>query len=1153
MAGERRGASGALLCVLLLLASSAADAGGPDADRGATGPANDAPSDSVRFVWRAGRAQIEVPVDSDSLRIRLPHSWIDPSSTRLWWSDTLLIRGVDYLLDPRRGSFRLVRARPDSARLGMEYRYFPSPIRPEFRRRVPGRASAEPRTEADAARSLRPVEESDGAVRFDLNGTKTVAVEVGSQRDLALRQSLDLAVDGRIGRDVRVRAVLTDRRSPLESDGGAESARLSDLDRILVEVEGPSARMTLGEIRLQLPISEFSRYDRRLEGARGELTPARFQAFAAAASVPGLYVSREFFGQEGKQGPYDLSAPNDVNRGVIVPGSERVYLDGVLLQRGEAADYRIDDAGATLTFTGRHPITAYSEITVEYQLNRERYRRHTYAGGGGIGPSSDAPAGRVRALLLVEGDDRDRPFVALDRIQREALRAAGDSLTPELDSGITFLGPGRGDYDLVTNDTLGVSFFLYQGVDRGSYRVRFDAVGDGKGDYRDSSTTEGERFYRYVGERRGAYLPGAAVPRPERSMLAVVAAEPALGQKARLRAEAAWSDSDPNTFSSRDDGDNQGGAFFLDGRLGPYATGPAQWTLFSSWREVETRFRPVERLDGAFFAQDWSVEASRLERGSSRRSGGLEAAVGGWTSRGTWEDLDNRIDYRGSRGTVETRGRTGPLEWRGRALRAFTRDARETVARKGERATERIEGSWPGAWAALSAGWTAERDERGTGAARREVAFGEWTTRVGTGSRFTRVDASAGWTRRARRQAEGPISRRLDTGDTGLFDARWTRAGGRHLEGSFALRRLVPHGDGARTQSRLGRIRWVERDGSDRVRQEGRWELGTSLRGGREKEIRRVGDGAGRYDSLGVFVGIGDYEIFYRELGDSTRVNRIDFSLRTEFDAGKGGSELRSGDGPRGWWHRLRSTLRVVHTWSAAAETDRDAGWIGARMLPVLSGRQTLPLADMTMRVDLSAWPDVRRFSPRLRGEERRSGRRLLTNAGESTLARTVALLLRSRPADRWTVEQETEWDHTARDVIVDRVGSARDGWRSVRLRLEQKVLLGRGVAVGLNGSGRLRTRLGAPGDARIYDATPYVVWTPGQRNRLEARGTRTSVSRSGGGSAGRLLETPGWDSRIVGTIRIRQELDLSIWFRDRRPDRAEALRDGRLELRATF
>jgi hypothetical protein len=87
-----------------------------------------------------------------------------------------------------------------------------------------------------------------------------------------------------------------------------------------------------------------------------------------------------------------------------------------------------------------------------------------------------------------------------------------------------------------------------------------------------------------------------------------------------------------------------------------------------------------------------------------------------------------------------------------------------------------------------------------------------------------------------------------------------------------------------------------------------------------------------------------------------------------------------------------------------------------------------------------------------------------------------------------------------------------------------------------------------------VAEATPYAVWTPRLRSRVELRVTRTTVDRQGGvGRPSQLLEVPGWNLRLVATVRLREELDLSAWYRDRHPDRGTRDREGRMELRASF
>jgi hypothetical protein len=1139
-----------------------------------------------RLVWEADHATSMLRVEPDSLRLQLPSGWVRTDSFRLSRGDTLLTRGVDYLLDPRRGTVRLLRAFPAGTELLADYRRFPVPMDPEYSRRPVVRAGEEPPSPTVASSAPAATEPNEEGVHLDISGSKTFSVEVGTRRDLALRQSLDLAVDGRLGRDTRVRAVLTDRRTPLESEG--TSSRLGDLDRVRVEVESPKARMVLGDLRFTAPPSEFLRFDRRLQGAQAEVTPGRLSAFALGATAPGTYLTREFYGREGEQGPYALAPPDSTGAlGGIVPGSERVWLGGVPMRRGESEDYLIDYGEGTLTFTGKHPVTAYSEISVEYQVALDRYRRSVYGGGGewtmgpagnraairaaasgneagegspaeAMGPfASNLEPGRVRLAVVREGDDSSRPLFPLTAAQREALRAAGDAVTPAISSGVRFVGAGRGEYDRVRNDTLAVSFFLWTGPGSGSYLVRFDQVGDGQGDYRDTTGTGGAQFFVYAGRHRGAFLPGIEVPRPSQTTLATLAAAPRLGNRFRLRGEAALSDFDANTFSALNDGDNLGAAWLLEAGAGPFRLGPAAWSVRNGFRQTDTRFRPLDRLDPAFFGRDWNVAAARLAAGNRQRLVEGTVAAGPLKVTATGEDLDNLRDYRGERGTVATGLRFGRISGDAQVIRVRTRDRGAAGSGRGAREVDHISMGWLGATLAASARYAREQNEQDVDVARTGDSFREGSVRLGTGSAAEALRASAEFTRRTRYLLLGPASNELDTGDTGQLEVQWTRAGGRLLAADLAARDLHPR-EGPRQSSRIGRIRWLERAAGDAFLQEGRWELTTAVRGGSDKEVRFIGAGAGRYDSLGTYTGVGDYEVFYRDLGDSARVNRMDFSLHHEYDAGRSAVSSAAG-AALGGWARFRRGLRLVHSWTAGIETRQNAAWFWPRLLPVLAGEREVPFAEVRMTAEASAFPDARWLSPRLRWDRRRSQRALLSNATESGNESTWALRARSRPNDRATVDAEGEYESVTQRTVIRPAGGSEiraglDGWRSVRLRLEPQLRLRASLSSGLEASGRVRERVGVSETARVVEATPYVVWTPRLRSRIELRATRTSVSRRGGeGRPSRLLEVPGWNLRLVATVRLREELDLSAWYRDQRPDEGMPDREGRMELRASF
>ena len=58
-----------------------------------------------------------------------------------------------------------------------------------------------------------------------------------------------------------------------------------------------------------------------------------------------------FTGQEGNQGPYKLRGNNGELYVLVISGSERVFVNGILLTRGENNDYIIDYNAGEVIFT----------------------------------------------------------------------------------------------------------------------------------------------------------------------------------------------------------------------------------------------------------------------------------------------------------------------------------------------------------------------------------------------------------------------------------------------------------------------------------------------------------------------------------------------------------------------------------------------------------------------------------------------------------------------------------------------------------------------------------------------------------------------------------------------------------------------------------
>ncbi|MCP4711111.1 MAG: hypothetical protein GY869_21025, partial [Planctomycetes bacterium] len=182
-----------------------------------------------------------------------------------------------------------------------------------------------------------------------IGGSKTIGIELGSNRDMSLEQSLRVNISGRVSKDVTVIAMLTDENTPIQPEGN--TTELEELDKVLIQVNSPHLRGVLGDFDMVFSGTELSNYQRDLQGVRCDGN-FKWGEFSLAGAVSrGEYHSATFFGQEGKQGPYQLTAKDGSEKLVVLAGTEEIWINGQKMNRGQTGDYTIEYADGEITFT----------------------------------------------------------------------------------------------------------------------------------------------------------------------------------------------------------------------------------------------------------------------------------------------------------------------------------------------------------------------------------------------------------------------------------------------------------------------------------------------------------------------------------------------------------------------------------------------------------------------------------------------------------------------------------------------------------------------------------------------------------------------------------------------------------------------------------
>jgi hypothetical protein len=135
---------------------------------------------------------------------------------------------------------------------------------------------------------------------------------------------------------------------------------LQDFDQVFIKLfeddEQNGWSLIAGDFVLQRPKSHFLTYLKKTKGLSFD-TPfpmaknVNSRVGASVAISKGKFARNVIQGIEGVQGPYRLRGNDTGSIIIVLSGTERVFIDGQLLVRGQENDYVIDYNTAEVTFT----------------------------------------------------------------------------------------------------------------------------------------------------------------------------------------------------------------------------------------------------------------------------------------------------------------------------------------------------------------------------------------------------------------------------------------------------------------------------------------------------------------------------------------------------------------------------------------------------------------------------------------------------------------------------------------------------------------------------------------------------------------------------------------------------------------------------------
>ncbi|MFO7977733.1 MAG: hypothetical protein R6U64_03665 [Bacteroidales bacterium] len=556
--------------------------------------------------------------------------------------DSFTIRGPDglpldsafYNLDPVRARISLrVPEYWKADSLRVRYRVFPVNFsEPYFHKdtsliREPGPGEDVPRI---ALPGRAPSEGLISSSTLQTSGSITRGITLGNRQDVSLNSAMNLQLAGSLSEQIGVAAVISDQDIPFQPDG--TTRQVQDFDKIFIRLTGYGGELTAGDFELNRPSGYFMNFSRQAQGGRlnysagidssqSVLPGGSMQVTAAGAIAKGKYTRNQLTAVEGNQGPYRLTGASNESYIMVLAGSEKVYIDGVLLVRGMDHDYVIDYNMAELTFTPRRMITRNSRIVVEFEYAERNYARSLMFTGVELKNKQAA----FRFNFFSQQDHPGQPlFQELSDENIRRMQQAGDSLHQAYAWNVDSIGFQNDRVMYRLTDSLGVDTVFVHSTDpeRAVYRVGFTYMGEGKGNYRSVNAAANGRVFQWMapvdGMPQGTHDPIIQLITPKKEQLMSMGADFQVAHNTQAGLEFALSNRDRNLFSDLHQSGNTGYALKVHAQNSTAISrwGDGQWLLrLNGNHEVAgSNFSPLERYRAVEFERDWNLEQDQTDK-----------------------------------------------------------------------------------------------------------------------------------------------------------------------------------------------------------------------------------------------------------------------------------------------------------------------------------------------------------------------------------------------------------------------------------------------------------------------------------------------------------------------------------------------------------
>lgn len=567
---------------------------------------------------RSNLRQKKIAVNSDSLR--LDTLSIIPKTLMIPGTDT-----ADYQLDFI-NALLIWKKRPVADSITVTYRVFNYKLNPVAQRMqfdsVKYNVALPPYEFNNELSDMQRGIFNFGSIKAEGSFGRQIAF--GNSQDAVLNSTLNLQLSGMLGDSIEIQAAITDNNIPIQPDGTTQ--QLNEFDQVFLQFKKKNWQLNLGDIDIRQNQSYFLNFYKRLQGISFQTVNKIGKNIESKTLASGSIAKGKFTRNiidntntsnlEGNQGPYRLTGANNEFFFIVLANTERVFLDGQLLQRGEDQDYVINYNTAEVTFTPKRMITKDSRIQIEFEYADRNYLNANFY------VSEELDLNKKLKLRIGAFTNSDAKNSQINQVlspeQKQFLGTVGDSIQRAYypSAVIDTFAAGKILYEKIyyTSPAGLDSFYQYSNNTAVTlYNLSFALVGQGNGNYIPDFNGANGKVYKFVepvnGVKQGSYEAASLLVTPKQQQLVNLGVDYAITANTSLKTEFAMSKYDPNTFSKVNNGDDQGYAakVQLNNIHMLRAATKLQLTTALDYEYVQNRFKPLERLRSVEFSRDWGL------------------------------------------------------------------------------------------------------------------------------------------------------------------------------------------------------------------------------------------------------------------------------------------------------------------------------------------------------------------------------------------------------------------------------------------------------------------------------------------------------------------------------------------------------------------